>query len=108
MTLFLCVVLFLEHFTGPIWHVVFGVILIIMTVGHLCKQMVKLRYQKPSVRLVDQVLFVSLAVLFVTGMLLHPLQGIFLIKIIHKLTAIVFVFGIIGHVAQHRTTGGKK
>ena len=61
MTLLLCVVLFLEHFTGPIWHVVFGVILIIMTVGHLCRQMVKLRYQKPSVRLVDQVLFVSLS-----------------------------------------------
>lgn len=108
VALILCVLLFLEHLTGPIWHVVFGILLIIMTVGHLCRQMVKLRYQKPSVRLVDQVLLVSLTVLFVTGMLLHPLQGVLVVKILHKLAAIVFVLGIIGHVVQHRTIGGKK
>lgn len=108
VTLLLCVLLFLEHFTGEIWHAVFGVLLIVLMVGHLCRQMIKLRYQKKAVRIVDEVLLGSLAVLFVTGMLLHPLQGMLVIKLVHKLAAIVFVLGIIGHIVQHQKNGGEK
>lgn len=108
VTLILCVLLFLEHFTGEIWHAVFGVLLIVLMVGHLCRQMVKLRYQKTAVRVVDEVLLGALVVLFVTGMLLHPLQGMLAIKLVHKLAAIVFVLGIIGHIVQHCKNGGHR
>lgn len=107
-TLLLCVLLFLEHFTGEIWHVVFGVLLVVLMAGHLCRQMVKLRYQKRSVRVADEVLLGALVVLLVTGMLLHPLQGMLGIKLVHKLAAIVFVLGTIGHIVQHRKNGGTK
>ena len=107
-TLLLCVLLFLGHFTGEIWHVVFGVLLVVLMAGHLCRQMVKLRYQKRSVRVADEVLLGALVVLLVTGMLLHPLQGMLGIKLVHKLAAIVFVLGTIGHIVQHRKNGGTK
>ena len=107
-TLLLCVLLFLEHFTGEIWQVVFGVLLVVLMAGHLCRQMVKLRYQKRSVRVADEVLLGALVVLLVTGMLLHPLQGMLGIKLVHKLAAIVFVLGTIGHIVQHRKNGGTK
>lgn len=107
-TLLLCVLLFLEHFTGEIWHVVLGVLLVVLMAGHLCRQMVKLRYQKRSVRVADEVLLGALVVLLVTGMLLHPLQGMLGIKLVHKLAAIVFVLGTIGHIVQHRKNGGAK
>ena len=107
-TLLLCVLLFLEHFTGEIWHVVFGVLLVVLMAGHLCRQMVKLRYQKRSVRVADEVLLGALVLLLVTGMLLHPLQGMLGIKLVHKLAAIVFVLGTIGHIVQHRKNGGTK
>ena len=40
--------------------------------------------------------------MFVTGMLLHPMQGVFIIKLLHKLSAIVFILGTVAHVVQHR------
>ena len=108
VTLLLCVLLFLEHFTGEIWHVVFGVLLVVLMVDHLWSQMPKVRYQKKTVRVVDEILLGALGVLLVTGMLLHPLQGMLCIKLLHKLAAIVFVLGTIGHIVQHRKNGGAK
>lgn len=103
VTVILCVLLFAERLTGEIWHAVIGVLLIVMLVGHMLKQKPKMEYQKSTVRILDQVLLGALIVLFVTGMLLHPLQGALALKILHKLAAVVFVLGIIGHIVQHRT-----
>lgn len=59
-------------------------------------------YKKPSARIVDWVLMASLIILLVTGMLLHPMQGVLALKILHKLAAVLFVLGVIGHILQHR------
>lgn len=48
------------------------------------------------------VLMVSLVILLVTGVLLHPMQGVWALKILHKLAAVLFVLGVIGHILQHR------
>lgn len=101
-TIVLCVLLFAVRLTGPIWHAVLGVILTVAMVAHLCKQMIKMKYQKPEIRLVDQVLLAALIVMFVTGMLMHPLHGMFVVKLLHKLSAVLFVLCTVGHVAQHR------
>ena len=44
----------------------------------------------------------TLAVLMITGILLHPLHGVLIVLILHKLSAVLFVFGLIAHVVQHR------
>lgn len=104
VTLVLCGLLFAERLTGDIWHAVIGVLLIVALTVHICRQSAKIKYQKNGARIVDQVLIGAMIVLFATGMLLHPLQNVLILKILHKLSAVVFVLGIIGHVLQHRTS----
>ena len=102
ITLALCLLLFLERLTGEICHVVLGMCLVIMTLVHVCRQIGKLKYKKTSVQLADWGIFAALAVLLFTGMLLHPLQDMLLIKMLHKLSAVFLTSGIIVHVVQHR------
>lgn len=54
-----------------------------------------------SLRMVDWGLMVALAVVFATGMLLHPLQGMIAIRLLHKLSSVLLVAGMIVHVIQH-------
>lgn len=98
----ICALLFLQRLTGEIGHVVFGAILIIMVLVHMCRQITKMKHKKMGVQTVDWVLMAALAVLCVTGMLLRPLQGMLIIKILHKLAAVIFVSGMIVHILQHR------
>lgn len=102
VTLALCVLLFLQGLTGEIGHAVFGILLSILVIVHMCRQITKMKYKKMPVQIADWVLMAALAVLFLTGMLLHPLQGALIIKILHKLAAVIFVLGIFVHIAQHR------
>lgn len=102
VTLVLCVLLFAQRLTGGIIHAVLGVVLVILMAVHMGGQMKKMPYRKALIGVMDWVLIISLAVLFVSGMLLHPMQGVLAVKIAHKLAAVIFVLGIIGHIIQHR------
>lgn len=101
VSLILCVLLFAIRLTGAKWHVAFGCILTCMMVKHTCTRMARMKKQKMAIRVVDQVLLVALAAMFVSGMLIHPLQGMLVVKMLHKLSAIVFILAMLGHVAQH-------
>lgn len=104
ITLLLCVLLFLQRLTGGIWHAVLGILLIVIATVHLCRQNVKLKYRAHSVQIIDWALIALLALLLSTGILLHPLHEILALKIIHKLSAVLFVPGIIVHMIQHKKT----
>lgn len=101
ITLVLCILLFAQRLTGDILHAVFGVLLAVIVGRHTYLEFRKMKYKKSAVRIVDCVLLAALAVLIVTGILLHPLQGVLAVKILHKLSAVVFVLGLIAHVVQH-------
>lgn len=62
----------------------------------------KKRKEKLSVRLVNHMLLVMLLVVFISGILLHPFQGVLIIKMVHKLSSVLLVVGVIVHVMQHR------
>lgn len=102
ITLALCVLLFLQRLTGGIWHAVLGILLIIVATVHLCRQNAKLKYRTRSIQIIDWTLIALLAILLSTGILLHPLHEVLLLKIIHKLSAVLFVIGIIIHMVQHK------
>lgn len=102
ITLALCILLFLQRLTGGIWHAVLGTALIIAATVHLCKQNVKLKHRPRSVQVIDWALIAILAILFLTGILLHPLHEMLILKIIHKLSAVLFVLGVIAHIIQHK------
>lgn len=102
MTLVLCLLLLLERLTGEICHVILGVILMTMILVHVRREIGKLKGKKLPIRLVDWGLFGVLATVFLTGMMLHPLQGVLLIKVLHKLSSVLLVLGMIVHVVQHK------
>lgn len=102
VTLLLCILLFLQRLTGGIWHAVLGILLIIIAAVHLCRQNAKLKYRTRSIQIIDWALIALLAILLVTGFLLHPLHEIPALKIIHKLSAVLFVLGVIAHLVQHK------
>lgn len=101
LTIVLCILLFAVKLTGPVWHVVFGVLLTCMMGKHTFSRWARLRKQKRALQAVDQILMASLIVMFVSGMLMHPLQGVVIVKLLHKLSAVIFVLAMLGHVAQH-------
>lgn len=98
VTVILCMLLFAERLTGDIIHAILGLLLIILMVVHMCRQQKKLKYKKQQIQWLDW----ALAILFVTGMMLHPMRAVLALKIVHKLAAVLFVLGIIGHIVQHR------
>lgn len=100
--LLLCMLLFLHRLTGAVCHVVLGMLLVVMIVVHVCRQICKLKYKSRAIQLVDKVLLLALAVTIVSGILLHPLQGVLAIKILHKLSSLLLVGGTIMHVVQHK------
>lgn len=101
ITLVLCVLLFLQRLTGGIWHAVLGILLIIVAAIHLCKQNAKLKKRSKAIQVIDWALIALLVILFVSGMLLHPLHELLVLKIIHKVSAVLFVLGVIAHIVQH-------
>lgn len=103
MSIVLYILLFAVRVTGAKWHLAFGLLLTCMMVKHTCIRLAAMKMQSPAVRLVDCVLMAALLTMFVTGMLMHPLNGILAIKLLHKLAAVVFGLAMIGHIRQHRT-----
>ena len=100
--LLFCILLFAERLTGELIHAVLGLILAVVVFVHMYRQRVKIRYEKPAARLTDWVIISALAVLVITGILLHPLHEMLILKILHKLAAVCFVIGMIVHLIQHR------
>lgn len=104
ITLVLCILLFLQRLTGGVWHAVFGILLIVIAAVHLYRQNPKLKYRARSIQIIDRILIALLAILLITGILLHPLHQVLVLKILHKLSAVLFVFGVIVHIIQHKRT----
>lgn len=107
MTMLLCLALFLQRMTGESWHAVLGVLFIIMIIVHICRKIGKLRYINFSIQLIDWMLMVDLAVVFLSGMLLHHLQGVETVKLLHKFCAVFLLTGMIVHIVQHRKNSRK-
>lgn len=101
-TLVLCVLLFAERLTGNTIHSILGLIVVVVMDVHLFMQLKKLKHKKQQIQAVDWLLVASVEILFVTGILLHPMREVLALKIVHKLAAVLFVIGIIVHIIQHR------
>ena len=98
ISLILCLLLFGKRLTGEICHAILGMVLSGMTAVHVCRHIGKLKYKKGSVRITDLVMLIALAFVFLSGMLL---QGTLAVLILHKMSSVIFVIGMIVHVVQH-------
>lgn len=100
-TCILCVLLFAVKWTGPIVHVICGILLTVISVNHLWRRRRGLCHARKGLRVVDWVLTVSLVVMFVSGLLLHPMRDSLGMLIAHKLSSVLFVVFVIAHGVQH-------
>lgn len=53
------------------------------------------------------ILFITLVIVFVSGILIRPMGDSMVILIVHKLSAVIFVIGSIVHILQHKKRKGK-
>ncbi|MGN0317088.1 MAG: hypothetical protein ACI4E1_04035 [Lachnospira sp.] len=61
-----------------------------------------MKYRKTLVKLTDWLMLAALAVCIISGIMLHSLHGAIGVLIIHKISAVVFVIGMIAHMVQHK------
>lgn len=111
ISIVLYILLFAVRLTGPKWHLALGLLLTCLMVKHTCIRLALMKRQNSSVRFVNYVLMAALLTILVTGILMHPLHGMLVIKLLHKLSAIVFGLAMFGHIRQHmgiKTTEHKK
>lgn len=108
VTIVLVIVLFCVRLTGEVVHALLGVAFTGIMIYHVVKRGKKLSFVPKRYQVVDYVLLITLGVICVSGVLLHPLKDIMLIKILHKLASVVFCIATIGHVVQHKKKGKKK
>lgn len=100
--LILCILLFAERLTGGIWHALLGLALLVLSGGHIWVHRKKMKYREMMIKVIDWFEIIMLILLIVTGILLHPLQGVMFVKIVHKLAAVLFLIGMLWHMWQHR------
>lgn len=60
ITILFCLLLFCKRLTGEVCHAVLGLLLLSITVVHIYRHIRKLKYKKPSVQMVDRMLFIAL------------------------------------------------
>lgn len=101
-TAVLCVLLFCVKLTGGAWHAVFGISLAALCVCHTLKRFAKLKRKESRIRVTDWVILGAFLVMFLSGILMHPLGDVLMVKLAHKLSSVVFLLGTCGHVCQHR------
>lgn len=94
--------LFCVKLTGGLLHMLLGIVLVILMLVHTFKKRERKKYVRGSFNMVDNVLLAAMAVMVISGILMHPLSGLLLVKILHKLSSLVFSMGCIVHVMQHK------
>lgn len=102
MSLGLCLILFGKRLTGEIPHILLGFLLSAVIVVHICRNAKKTKYMRLSVRLIDRLLIFCLAAVVLSGILLHPMRGVPAVLLVHKLSSVLFLLGMIVHVIQHK------
>lgn len=53
------------------------------------------------IKMTHIIIVIALICAFLTGVLMHPLEEMMLIKILHKLASALLMLGVVVHVIQH-------
>lgn len=98
LTIAVTIVLFMQRKTGMGIHACLGILLLIGSICHTIKfrkvWKVRSKYQK----MVEILLWMGLAGSMMTGFLLKPFADVMLVNLLHKVTALLFVIGLLLHV----------
>lgn len=98
----ICALLFCVKLTGGIIHFILGMALVCVSTGHMLKNKERLSYVKRSLKCVNYLLLSAMGVMLITGILMHPFSEILAIKILHKMSSLLFICGCLIHANQHK------
>lgn len=104
ITLILCAGLFCVKLTGGSIHTFLGLLFAVLMAVHVFGNRHRMGCTAGSMKTVSVLLLAALVLMVVSGILMHPFSGNFIIKIIHKLSGVLVVAGIIIHIVQHKNT----
>ena len=82
-------------------HVISGILFLSMAFMHIYRNWGKLKPRIVSWQIVDRILLVNLFLLLVSGILLYPFRGTLIPLMLHKISSVFLVLGMIVHVVQH-------
>lgn len=102
VTFLLCILLLCEKVTGTVIHAVLGLALVTAIVIHTAVSLKNFQYAAKKNKAEDVILICTVIFMIVTGILLHPLGHIFILKLLHKLSGAAFVAECIIHLLLHR------
>lgn len=95
-----CLLLFLQRLTGMGIHAVLGIAVPVVSILHTVKFRKVWKTRTRAQKIWEIVMWAGLAVAFLSGLLMKPFGG-FAMVMIHKLSSVVFVAGLIAHVMEH-------
>lgn len=98
----LSILLFCVKITGDGIHAFLGIVLVITILLHIRKNWERNTYAPKPMKRTNYILIGALITLFLTGILVKLSFNLFLIIILHKLSAIIFCVGSIWHMVQHK------
>lgn len=101
VSMIICVFLFCVKWTTVIPHAIVGTIFMGTMLAHMGKRLKKVKYCNKNKKVVDYILTVDCVLLLLTGLMAHPMHDVIWIKILHAVTAVLFVIFCIIHVVQH-------
>lgn len=98
MMLTVCVLLFLQRFTGMAVHAISGLVILIASICHTVKFRKVWRKRSGVRKVVEIALWAALLGVTVSGFLLKPFGDVMAVLIIHKLSAVVFAGCLLAHI----------
>jgi len=101
VSMVICIFLFCVKWTMVIPHAIVGTIFIGAMLIHMGKRLKRVKCTNKSKRVIDYILALDCVLLLFSGLMAHPMHEVSWIKIIHAVTACVFVIFCIVHVVQH-------
>lgn len=102
-----CVLLFCEKFTGEALHSILGLIFGIGLFVHILSKKDRIMKLPMKMRTADIVAAISLIVILVSGILMHPMGKPVYLLLLHSIFSIVLVISCVIHVKQHCKSTGK-
>lgn len=96
-----CVVLFLQRLTGMGVHAVLGLAVLVLSIRHTIKYRKIWKTRTKAQKIWEIIMWAGLAVSILTGFLLKPFAESIAVLLIHKLSAVIFVLGLLVHIKEH-------
>lgn len=98
MMLAVCVLLFLQRFTGMAVHAIAGLAILIAGICHTVKFRKVWKTRRGVRKAVEIALWAALLGVTVSGFLLKPFGDVMVVLIIHKLSAVAFAGCLLAHI----------